>query len=831
MEAANTAMRQLVLPLMFLSVAIFAAPGLTRAAETTAPLNPQTYFAINGVGFYHRPDQGDELRRRWELMAELGMKWDRSDLWWSDVEREPGKWDFSKPDTGMEMYRSHGVQMLPILDYGARWRQTAAPGNDAEREEWARYVSRMVARYNGFADTWEVWNEPNILPFWRPQPDTASYAKLLEVTADKARAANPKVRLCAFASAGADIPFIERVIELAGTDDFDLASYHFYRAGRPEERTLQEADEVRLALRRFGKVCPVWVTEMGVTSHFNEGASEEAQAAYWMRQMALLISAGIERIFPFTLVDNVSDPGGDWGTQLGMVTLAPEWRKKPVFGAYQTMVRELQDWEFVGTVFIGDDAHGLLFKPRGAKSGQRDRKLVAWSTRDLRDIKFVVDDGAPAQFTEYTTLHGAKKRVEYGGGVARVAISPEIAYIPTRSSALDNNASLRWRGNPVLLSPGERHHPEMDGGPAGDAPGQPYYTLPAGWQRTPGPQFGFVVPADAEPGWCEVLAHVPESSGTLTKALRVWVRKAVEADLRPAFTSVTDEFRTGVVVHNVNAGRRVEWRLEGPGDLLRRVVGATSGAFTGPCAELDFSIPANAVRSLRHPAFIELFWRSDDFPAWRTAARCQIGLTPYAGRAPAVDGDLHEFESAPAFKVGAKRQLIAGKPREGDTGSADVRCVWTDSGLFVGADIKDDRPMMNQYGLGGDVYRGDCVELYIGLGGYSGQVLYDKPRGDFHFAISPGVLGRGAGVSDFQKEVPGSRVALRPGPAGCRMEAFIPREAFNGAWPRNGDIIGFDVQFADRDDFSTGAESVVYMWNGDGMNWLKPLKWGIAVVR
>jgi polysaccharide biosynthesis protein PslG len=183
------------LPCLFLFAAIFAAPRGAQAAETTSPLNPQTYFAINGVGFFHRSDQADELRRRWELMEELGMQWDRSDLWWSDIEPEPGKWDFSKPDRGMEMYRSHGVQMLPILDYGARWRKTAAPGNDEERAEWARYVSRVVARYGDYADTWEVWNEPNILPFWRPQPDAASYAKLLEVTAEQARAANPRVRL------------------------------------------------------------------------------------------------------------------------------------------------------------------------------------------------------------------------------------------------------------------------------------------------------------------------------------------------------------------------------------------------------------------------------------------------------------------------------------------------------------------------------------------------------------------------------------------------------------------------------------------------------------
>ena len=63
------------------------------------------------------------------------------------------------------------------------------------------------------------------------------------------------------------------------------------------------------------------------------------------------------------------------------------------------------------------------------------------------------------------------------------------------------------------------------------------------------------------------------------------------------------------------------------------------------------------------------------------------------------------------------------------------------------------------------------------------------------------------------------------------MEAFIPGTALGGYSPKSGDIIAWDMQLNDRDDYSKTAPTRSFMWNGDRMNWLRAGKWGMAVIR
>ena len=74
-----------------LALGIFASSTTAHCASTTsdldatAPLNFPGYFGINGVGYFHRSDKPEALTRRFDLMGELGVKWDRSDLPWDDT--------------------------------------------------------------------------------------------------------------------------------------------------------------------------------------------------------------------------------------------------------------------------------------------------------------------------------------------------------------------------------------------------------------------------------------------------------------------------------------------------------------------------------------------------------------------------------------------------------------------------------------------------------------------------------------------------------------------------------------------------------------------------
>lgn len=852
--------------LVLLPLHFFPAPsraqGVENALPTSGPLNFPTYFGINGVGYFHRSDLKDDLARRWELEKELGVQWDRSDFWWSDLEKEKGKWDFSKGDAAMQIYRDHGVQMFPILDYGARWRQTRAPANDEERAEWAEYVRRVVSRYRGYTTYWEVWNEPNILPFWRPEPNPDHYAKLLKLTADVARKANPNVKLVGFAAAGWDMPFVTRVLDQVGTDCFDVFSYHFYRWDIPEERTPDEVNEIKLTLEHYGKPnCPIWVTEMGITSNYKEGVSEEVQAVRLMRQILLLIGNGVEKVFPFCLVDNAGDPMGEAGVNLGMVTL--DGRKKPAFEAYRTMIRKLRDCQIIGPVDLGTGNHALLFERKGIRStNDSERLLVAWSAGDISDVKVPIkylnyslsvnrDGSVPPLKSGYLMPYD-----DFAGGfgyfeqdvastTVRVTLSPKPIYMSIWGDSLDANARTVWAKNPILASPGQilRDSVRPYGG---DPSGEVTYRLPEDWKsERKGSELEFTIPDGAKAKWYSIKAAVPFISGTVEKELHVWVQPAIRADVRLSFTTATRDVITSCVVRDMNLKSTTIWRLEvqPPMAGLELPSGFLhyDAAAHYPPEFTQNSVgrsPRNVFSTIRDVATINLItepavWEESGPPPAERHRAFKMVAASLRETDPSVDGDLTEYQSSGAMRLGDRDQLLRGDYTTTADASAVIRALWTADGIYVGADVTDDAPMMNDHGTAGEVYKGDAVELYVAPVGWSGQYYSDKEHGSgyYHFALTPGKGGEGAAVSDFERVVPGSKMAVKRRDGGYIMEAFIPRDAYGGYIPKHGDMIAWDCQLDDRDDYSKSATVKSFMWNGDDMNWLRAAKWGAMVIK
>jgi len=862
LEVPTPAMKRLLPPLMLtaaMSTAATFPPINLSAAATSAPspLTTPTYFGINGIGYFHRANLPDELRQREELIRDLGVKWDRSDFWWADLERQPGKWNYDKADAAVDLYESAGLQMLPILCYGARWRDTQGPATPEQLEEWGRYVDNVVSRYAGRLDTWEVWNEPNIIPFWRPQPNADAYAALLQLTAQRARAANPQASLVGLTLADLDHDFLNRVLQVAGTHCFDRISYHYYRIGPPEERTPDEVAELQLTLRHYGKECPIWVTEMGVTSYAGtEGVSEHLQAIYLVRQILLLIGSGVERVFPFCLVDNVTDPGGPWGSQLGMVAL--DGRKKPAFYAYKIMISELQDYRLVGPVSLGEGIRALLFQ-HDATEDQDQHKLVAWTIGDVKDIRIAVDHAVtsesasgqrkaatvvPAHLHKYRSMLGANPPVEFDGATQRVMLSPAVTYLPVDNEHLLRDAQTRFEPSALAVSPGQYFALPPLRTHLADVVTSSIHAPERVLQQTP--EGKYQVRADAPLGWHSVRATLATTSGTVEKELRLWVRPELAVEVRPFGTSATPDLLTSFSITNNNLQGSRAYRfiaepqlpgIELPGGSIGRAdrtnwSGSPDGI--GPYLQRQ-SVPISKAALQSLSTNLTLFLESDNGTGTTSEPAYRIAILPQLASAPQIDGELTEFAAVAATSLDDERQLLTAEWRDSRFNpsdcSAQVRTVWVPGGLAIAADIRDDHPQMNPMAAGPNIYKGDGIELYIGTRGYQGEHYSNQGNGYFHFALSPGRGGDGATVSDFSGEVAGAQIATRLSDGGYTIEAFIPASALDNYTPALGDVLAWDVQLNDRDTYAENAKQKALMWNGNHLNWLRATKWGMAVVK
>jgi polysaccharide biosynthesis protein PslG len=210
----------------------------------------------------------DEIRDIPQV-AEAGFQVVRTDLFWNEVEREPGRYDFTRYDVFLDALQRHRLRPLLILDYGnPHYDGGQAPRTPEARAAFARFAAAAGRRYAGRDVIWEIWNEPNLQGFWSPRPDPAAYVALVAETAPLLRAVDPSGTIAGLSLGGCvwDREFVRDAFAAGLLAHVDAISLHLYPAPDVEGAADYFA-ELRGLMRAAGHERPILCTEMGSQTH------------------------------------------------------------------------------------------------------------------------------------------------------------------------------------------------------------------------------------------------------------------------------------------------------------------------------------------------------------------------------------------------------------------------------------------------------------------------------------------------------------------------------------------------------------------------------------
>jgi hypothetical protein len=257
-------------------------------------------------------------------------------------------------DRIVEFYTQHGVRTMPILCYSSAWSGGTPPIEPEERARFAEFVYRTVRRYRGRITAWEIWNEPNIPTFWKPQPSAEAYSLLLQEAYSAAKAADPSCTVVGGATCMADLNYIQDLHRFSAWNSMDVLSIHPYSmGGTAHQQRLETILDILQELNRATKrPKPIWITEIGWTA---EGEHEETNQAISLFQTYCLAAAkGVQRVFWFCLED--------WSEKWGIITVDGQHKK-----AYTTLKRISQavsGAKFIGYLpdKLGPQFRGLVFQ-------------------------------------------------------------------------------------------------------------------------------------------------------------------------------------------------------------------------------------------------------------------------------------------------------------------------------------------------------------------------------------------------------------------------------------------------------------------------------------
>jgi len=200
-----------------------------------------------------------------QLMKDNGIGWVRTDFDWKSVESKPGKWDFTKFDSVVNMTGKYGVTLLPILDYDVPWATPAYKNLD----KWNDYVTRIVTRYKDRLRYWEVWNEENLAGMWKERPDAENYAALVKATYANIKKIDPALKVVMGGTAGMPMEFIETFLKAGGNNACDVINIHPYRyPDAPENVSLyHDVLELKKLMKKYNADKELWITEIGWPTH------------------------------------------------------------------------------------------------------------------------------------------------------------------------------------------------------------------------------------------------------------------------------------------------------------------------------------------------------------------------------------------------------------------------------------------------------------------------------------------------------------------------------------------------------------------------------------
>ncbi|NDP19562.1 MAG: hypothetical protein GZ091_00565 [Paludibacter sp.] len=313
-----------------------------------------------------------------DLITSLGFKCIRGDLAWGSVETKKGQFNYSYFDSIVKVAENNKLRTLFILCYGNKlYAKNTSDGlvSTEQITAFAHYCATTVRHFKGKDVDFEIWNEPNHPWFWLPKPDAIDFSKLLRVSIDSIKSANPKVTLISAGTAGIDWGFINTLGENKSLTGLDGIGVHPYVDGSPESISEDLICLRHLLKKYFKKVPKEWSTECGaISSKYGNGLSDSAQFCQARLDVRTILANWMVG-FAYTYKYEFFCKGDSVDHQDNYGIIGFDMKPRPSYHAISTLQLLTENRLLLGRIKTQNTgAYALQFK------GKNDNLLVLWTS-------------------------------------------------------------------------------------------------------------------------------------------------------------------------------------------------------------------------------------------------------------------------------------------------------------------------------------------------------------------------------------------------------------------------------------------------------------------
>lgn len=522
--------------------------------------------------------------------ARCGVKVMRGSACWSYVQRTPDSWDFSEPDSQLELLDRHGIAFEPIYGGNTRWAiakdwQPAVEGYPGrgqrpDYDAWRNYIARFAERYRDRIPYVVVWNEPDLAAFANFPPE--DYVKLLKLAYEATKEKAPKIQVKMAGFAGLDSPYptrsaapkyLETVLAQA-QDYYDIFCIHMHGQAFYYVRRLPIMAEMRA---RHGDDKPWFSNETGITSIGR--TSEVNQAETLVQKLLSAWAHGAAGYSWYNLYSKGRDPK-DGEHNYGIITA--DFHPKSAYATYTMLANYFADGEFVSSSG-GNDYSLMLFKDR-----EGNWLLPHWSWGRTPYSLFVA-------------------------GISGQAVMVDIFGNETPAILEQGTIMLRADARPAFLKISGQATPPL---PIGDIIKQDedFVIFPGQSQS-----FSFALENKTAETINYHYRFVPQAGLTVTPDQGETTLKAGGRVVMPVTFAAAADFSGQETVVEISVGE--QWRLSLPRRLIHGVVLPAGDFPTEPQFEMEDKAQVQQLVPFE-PSWQQLFWRGPEDLSAKAWLRC-----------------------------------------------------------------------------------------------------------------------------------------------------------------------------------------------------------------
>jgi hypothetical protein len=327
-----------------------------------------------------------------DLIADAGFKFIRMDLTWSAVERKKGVYEFEKSgyDALTKGCSKRGIRILYILDYSNRlYESDRSVRTEQGRRAFAAFAEATAKRYAGKGILWEIWNEPNIKQFWRPQPSVDDYCKLVEETTPRIKKADPSGLVVAGATSTIPFNWLQQCFKKGLLKWIDVLSVHPYRP-QPPETVIKDYARLRELITSYapkGKKTPIISGEWGY-SNINwdkSRLSNEQQAQYLTREFLINLYQAIPVSIWYDWKNDGTNPNE---REHNFGTLTHDLKPEAAYLAAKILASALKGYRIEKRLDLGSE-NDFAFK----LTKNENQAIALWTMSEEHSITLPIDTG------------------------------------------------------------------------------------------------------------------------------------------------------------------------------------------------------------------------------------------------------------------------------------------------------------------------------------------------------------------------------------------------------------------------------------------------------